>query len=491
MLGVAGTAEAVEEAGKRTFFAGRAIFRVTDRFPPCYLDVRNSAMSHFDDESLFEYVEGTSPMASEIESHVSSCRQCAKEVVEQRQMLATLADSEVWQAIPATATAPRQFIVNVAAFAERARMEEESAALLCEQILSGPPAWWQQRLRKSESAMTAGVVKQLLERMRALLGSSPANALQVTALAIEVANTLDVSEYPCDYVIKLRAQALRDHAYVLSFMGRYPEALDYAARSKRLFDQVPLPEYDLARLALVKSHILQNIDRIDEAAALAREAGDTFLRFGDRARYVNARITEGAVMYCGRDIERAMEIWKSVENDPALDDVGAVRVAHNIALCLSELKRPADAAEYLVRCVAQFDMLGMETERTRSRAVLGHALLVAERAPEAIPVLRQTWREFEHLDLTADAGLVALELAEALLATDQHDEVPAICRDIIAQFTRAGMASRAITALSFLREAVAIGQASPSIVRHVHAFLRQLPAEQPRLFAEPPTGFRE
>ena len=448
-------------------------------------------MSHFDDESLFEYVEGTSPRASEIASHVASCSQCAEEVGEQREMMAALSDGEVWQAAPVPPPAPRQFIVNVAAFAERARLEDERAVILCEEILSGPPAWWKQRLRKSEAAMTGGMVKQLLERMRTMLDSSPANALQVTALAIEVANTLDVSEYPCDYVIKLRAQALRDHAYVLSFMGRYPEALDFVERSKRLFDQVPLPEYDLARLALVKAAILQYIDRVDEAAELARAAGDTFLRFGDRTRYINARITEGSVVYFGGAIERALEIWKSVEHDPALDDVSAVRVKHNIGLCLSKLQQPALAAEYLVDCVAQFEMLGMETTRTRSRGVLGHALLASGRAVEAVAVFRQTWREYEQLDMISEAGLAALELAEALLVIGQTDEVPAICRDIIAQFTRAGMASRAITALSFLREAVAIGQASPSIVRHVHAFLRELPTEQPRLFATPPVGFGE
>ena len=448
-------------------------------------------MSHIDEESLFAYVEGTSLEAGEIESHVATCRECASEVGEQRQMIAVLADGEVWETAKPTPPSPRQFIVNVAAFAEQARREDERAATLCDEILSGPPQWWKQRLRKADGALTAGMVKQLLERMRALVSSQPANALQVTALAIEVANGLDVSAYPCDYVIKLRAQALRDHAYVLSFTGRYPEALEFAERSKRLFDQVPLPEYDLARLALVKAFILQSIDRIEEAAQLAHEAGDTFLRFGDRARYVNARLTEGSVMYCGRAYERAMEIWKSIENDPAVDDMYAVRIAHNIALCLSDLGRPAEAAEYLVRCVAQFEMLGMDTERTRSRAALGHTLLAAGKATEAIPALRQTWREFERLDMVADAGLVALELAEALLAIGQSEEVPTICRDVIAQFTRAGMASRAITALSFLREAVAIGHASPSIVRHVHAFLRQLPAEQPRLFAAPPNDLRE
>ena len=448
-------------------------------------------MTHYDDESLFEYVEGTSPKASEIASHVSVCRECADEVGEQRQIIKALADQEVWEQASVPSPSPRQFIVNVAAFAERARLEDERAAVLCEEILSGPPAWWKQRLRKTEGAMTGGMVKQLLERMRDMIGTSPANALHVTALAIEVANTLDVAEYPCDYVIKLRAQALRDHAYVLSFMGRYPEALDYVERSKRLFDQVPLPEYDLARLALVKAHILQYIDRAEEAAELAREAGDTFLRFGDRARYVNARITEGSVVYFSGAIERALEIWKSVENDSALDDVSAVRIKNNIALCLSELQQPARAAEYLVDCIAQFEMLGMEAERTRSRGVLGHTLLAAGRAAEAVPVLRQTWREFEQLDMITQAGLAALELAEALLVVGQADEVPAVCREIIAQFTRAGMGSRALTALSFLREAVAIGQTSTSIVRHVHAYLRELPSEQPRLFATRPTGFGE
>jgi tetratricopeptide (TPR) repeat protein len=445
-------------------------------------------MSHFDDETLFEYVEGTSPKASEIASHVSSCDECAREVGEQRQMISALADGEVWEPAPRPASAPRQFIVNVAAFADRARREDEHAAILCREILSGPSVWWRQRLRKTEGALTAGMVKQLLDRMRTLLESSPANALQVTALAVEVANELDISQYPCDYIVKVRAQAVRDHAHVLSFMGRYPEALEFAERAGRLFDQVPLPEYDLARLALVKALILQNIDRTAEAAALANQAGETFLRFGDRTRYVNARITEGSVVYHAGAIEKALEIWKSVENDPGLDDVGAVRIAHNIALCLSELREPALAAEYLIRCVAQFEMLGMETERTRSRGLLGHALLSAGKPLEAIPALRQTWREFEQLDMVGSAGLAALELAEALLASGQPEEVPAICRDIIAQFTRSGMASRAITALSFLREAVAIGQASTSLVRHVHAFLRELPAEQPRLFAPPPAG---
>jgi tetratricopeptide (TPR) repeat protein len=443
-------------------------------------------LAHYDDDALFEYVEGTSPIAADIESHVSACVECSTEVGEQRQMMAHLATAEVWRS---PAPPPRQFVVDVITFSERARAEESAAVTLCDAVLTGPPAWWQQRLRQSQGVYTGGMVKQLLERMRPMLFSSPANALQITSLAIEVANALDVAEYPCDYVIKLRAQAYRDHAYVLSFMGRYPEALDLTERSQRLFEQVPLPDYDLARLSLVKASILRSVDRTDEALALIHSAGDTFLRFGDRTRHVVAQMTAASTLYLRGSVEQALAIWKSVEEaGTPTDEHSSVRLAHNIALCYSDLGRPEEAVQYIQRCVTEYEMLGVETERTRSRWLLGHALAACGRYGDSIPILRQTWREFEQLDMIGDAGLVALELAEMLLVLGQSDEVPAICRDVIGQFTRAGMASRALTALSFLREAVAMGQASPSLVQHVAAFLRKLPAEQPRLFAPPPSG---
>jgi tetratricopeptide (TPR) repeat protein len=442
-------------------------------------------MAHYDDEALFQYAEGTSPISSEIASHVAACERCSTELGAHRDVVEALHSDDVWQE---PAPAPRQFVVDVAGFADRAKAEDARAAAICTDVLSGPASWWSQRLRKHEGYRNAGMVRQLLDRMRQFLGTSPANALQVTSMAIEIANGLAVTEYPCDYVVKLRAQAYRDHAYVLSFMGRYPEALAIADRAKRLFDQVPLPEYDLARLAQVRASILRCIDRVDEAIELARQAADTFLRFDDRPRYANARVIEGAMVFESGAYKDALRIWADVEDDPALDSTTRLGMIHNIAICYRELGQLDKAAERLRICTDEYEALGIPVERTRSRRNMGQTLVRAGRYEDAIPVLRQSWREFEELDLIADAGLAALELAEVLLLSDQPSEVPAICRNIVAQFTRAGMTSRAITALSFLREAVAIGQANPSLVRHVHDFLRELPAEQPRLFAPPPGG---
>ena len=445
-------------------------------------------MAHYDDEALFQYAEGTSPIAGEIENHVSACERCSTEIGSHREIVEALQADTTWND---PAPAPRQFVVDVASFAAKVREEDDHAAALCDDVLSGPPAWWRQRLRKAENVYTAGMVRQLLDRMRQLLDSSPANALQVTAMAIEIANALDIAAYPCDYVIKLRAQSCRDHAYVLAFMGRYPEAIDFADRSKRLFDQVPLPEYDLARLALVRANILRAIDRIDEAVVLTRQAAETFLRFGDSAKYVNAVMTEGVILYDAGLMERALEVWTSLESHPALDSKNALLLAFNVGTGYIEVGRADRAAEYLQRCIPQFEMLGMETQRTHSRWALGRVMMMTGRMPDAVPLLRKAWNEFEELEIVGDAALAALDLAESLLTIGQTEEVPAICREVISRFTRAGMASRALTALSFLREAVAIGQATPTLVRHVSAFLRELPAEQPRLYAPPPAGMEE
>lgn len=442
-------------------------------------------MAHYDDEALFQFAEGTSPIALEIESHVAACERCSTELGNHREIAEALQSDEVWKD---AAPAPRQFVVDVTEFADRAKAEDAQASRICDEVLSGPAAWWPQRLRQHDGAYTAGMVRALLDRMRQHINSSPANALQITALAIDIANALPLTDYPCDYAVKLRAQAYRDHAYVLSHMGRYPEALENADRSKRLFDQVPLPEYDLARLAQVRALILRNIDRVDEAVALAREAAETFLRFGDVARYANARVIEGAMVFEARNYTAALEIWSTVDDHPALDTTTRIGMVHNLAICYRELGQLDKAAERLRRCVDEYEMTGAATERTRSRRNLGQTLVRAGRYHDALPVLRQSWREFEELDLIADAGLAALELAEAMLLAGESSEVPAICRNIVARFTRAGMTSRAITALSFLREAVALGQANPSLVRHVHDFLRELPAERPRLYAPPPGG---
>jgi tetratricopeptide (TPR) repeat protein len=364
---------------------------------------------------------------------------------------------------------------ELAALARRLCAEKEEAIAFCDKVLSGPSVWWAQRLRTGGGMPTTAVVQQLLERMRTRIECAPEEAQRMTEMAVELAAAVDREQYPRMHVDIVEAQALRDHAYVLAFRGLHGEALPFAERSEAIFATIPMASYEAARLMLVKATIFRSTGRTDEAAELTRSAAETFLRFGDRIRYVNARITEGTVYYVAGAVERALDTWTSVENDPALDDAGSVRVAHNIGLCLADLGQHAAAVPYLYQSAMHFELLGLKTECTRSRGVLGRCLVAAGKPRDAMRILRQAVRELAEFGMVFDAGLICLELVEALIAADEPADVPAVCREAIAHFTRAGVPSRAMTALTYLREANNVHPATaPVMVRDTAVSLRRL-----------------
>jgi tetratricopeptide (TPR) repeat protein len=434
---------------------------------------------HYDPETLVAYLEGNSPIAGQIEAHAARCAPCATELAGLRGLIATLENDVVWD----DERRPLSFFGELAAFADEMHDEQARAAVLCHEILAGPPAWWAQHVRKKAGTRAAGVVRQLLARMRATLESAPTTALQMTALAVDLAAALDPLVYPRPYILLLHGQALRSHAVVLTFLGGYQEGLAVAERARTLFLQVAGTHYERARVDVVVAMSMRHLDRTAEAAALLRAAGQTFLAHGDREWYVNARITEGATWFNGGAYETALEVWQSVEGAPELDALGTVRVAHNIALCLAELGRAPEAIEMARMTIAEFEHLGHLTERTRSRMLLGRALLAAGRASEAVPVLRRTRREYQEVGMPVDAGETALTLAEALLATGHPEEVPTICRELIAEFTKAGLQTPAVQALAFLHEALALGNVSPTVIREARVSLVRRCAQQPRVFA--------
>ena len=446
---------------------------------------------HYDDETLFQYVEGSSPIGEEIDAHASGCTLCAAEIASHRETIRLLEDEEVWNERPAPPVPPAR-LSEVAAFASRLKQEDADAVTICDEVLTGPAAWWPTRLRKNPAARTAGVVRELIARVGQILERSPNDALQVTTLATETAAGLSITDYPSDTVITLRAQALREHAFVLSIIGRYPEALSTTDRAEMLFRQTPIPQYEIARLQLVKSNIFRCLDRFDEAIELASASAETFLRFGDRKRYLNARLYEAGALVRLQQSQRAIDIYRTIEQEPSIvGTVLHVQILHNMAQCYRDLKRFDLAVEYLTRCTAEFDLLELDAYAAKTRWLLGTTRVAAGRPADAVPVLRQAWNEHEAHGLVADAALAALDLAEALLIVGNAGEVPAICRTLLDRFTRAGMTSSAITALAFLRETVAIGQVTPSHVRHVHDFLRELPGRPAHLFAPPPVGTLE
>ncbi|MGH9423927.1 MAG: hypothetical protein ACRD3J_28380, partial [Thermoanaerobaculia bacterium] len=93
--------------------------------------------------------------------------------------------------------------------------------------------------------------------------------------------------------------------------------------------------------------------------------------------------------------------------------------------------------------------------------------------------------ELAQLGLTNDAALATLEWAEVRLALEQPDGVADSCREIVMVFANEGMQRHAKQALAVLHDTLVAGHATPVLVRHVRAYLEQLPARPSEAFLAP------
>src|SRR5260221_9404567 len=227
-------------------------------------------MIHYDDEALLMYAEGTSPIREKITVHVTSCEQCAGMLSAHQELAALLKSADVWEpATPATAEVVARG-KQLATVARGLNHEESGAAAIVDELLSSPQAWWRTKLAR-QGEQTVGVVRALLDPGRDLVQKMPLQALDLTTLAVDVSNELPIIGYPSDLVFATRAQAWREQAYVLSVIGRFREALEATDRSEELFRQTAVPEYELARVELMRATVYSNIDRVSEAILLARK----------------------------------------------------------------------------------------------------------------------------------------------------------------------------------------------------------------------------
>ncbi|HEX3581374.1 MAG TPA: tetratricopeptide repeat protein [Thermoanaerobaculia bacterium] len=378
-------------------------------------------------------------------------------------------------------------------FHRRVIAEEEAARQTCDRVLTGPSQWWAKAIQQVEGSRMAGMVAVLIERSETILPRSPVDALALSEIAVDIAKSIAVDAYPYDHVVKVRGQAYRRHAYVLSFVGKLREARTEAERSAFYLKQIPVPPPELARLDLVRSNIARNMEKYGEAIAHARQAGENFLEFGDREGWLKAIDSEAAALYSSHDHRGALAAWQSMERySGEMSEQFRAAWLHNVGLCAEDAGKLDEAARYYSRATEAFEKTAALVYRVKARCSMGRCLLSAGKPHDSIPILKSARDDFESFGMEIEAALAALLLAEALLAAGHPEHVPAVCRHLVERFTRAGITGSAMTALAYLRESVATGHGTPLLLRHVHAFMRDLnggfeqpfvPLHEPRLDA--------
>jgi tetratricopeptide (TPR) repeat protein len=376
-------------------------------------------------------------------------------------------------------------------FHRRVIAEEEAATEICNEALAGPSAWWKNAITQADGYRTAGMVEILIQRSRQIDGGAPLDSLLLADIAAEVADSIPIEAYPYDHVAKIRGRALREKAFMLSYVGRLAEAAMVAERSAHCLSQIEVPPPEMAKLDLVRSNIARQQQKFDLAIRFARDAAETFQWFGSRHGWLQAREYEAGARAMAGDHRQALEIYRSMgEYVHEMTPEQRAARRHNMGVAAAAAGEFEEAARAYAHAAEDFASLGNVVDGVRCRGAAAHALFSAGKVKEAIPLLEKVRKEFEGLGMEIEAALVALRLVEARMLTGDTDQVPEICRTLIDRFTRAGILGSAMTALAFLRETVATGRATPVLVDHVHGFLRYTRMVADRPFEPPPDQVR-
>lgn len=369
--------------------------------------------------------------------------------------------------------------------------EDAEAQRLLDPLLFSPATFRRAGVAAQPAMRTAGVVRRLCAESRQLRERQPMHALVVADAAIAIADQLEPRRYPEALIHELRGDGWYERANVLRYLGRYPEALDALDVAARAFARSPVPAYSGAVVDYLRAVLFVELDRFEEARRLARQCARMFRQFGERERFVHARIVEASVLFHENHHRESRALFVSVlEEAQRLGKPETMaRLFANVANCEVRLGELDSAERYFARALSLYEAVGLETGKIRTRWNLGSLRIAAGDIEEGLVRLREARREFEQIGAHTDAALVTLEIVEALLATGERRDALAaadLCAGLADSFAAVGMTGNALTAVAFLRLAFTTGQATPELVRHIRRYIETRPDQEGRPFIPPP-----
>lgn len=448
---------------------------------------------HYDEDVLIDYLISPDEFEQRegIEQHLSACSSCRSVTEDFTQFSQELSNPEVWERedlSSALARADERKVEEFANYAARLQEERDAANGHLNSLLQVEPPFRATMIELSPELWNAGVVHELCERAYQILEQSPAESVELSKLAISISERLKPGSYATSTILHLRGRAWKEHGLALRWVNRYDEAVHALDQAEQNFSQETISDFDLAMVAYVRAQVFFELGRLSEALLLLEKCTRVFADFGHQKRYLLSRLVEGAIRYKSGDIRAARQTWTElVKPAQAARDLATLGpLLHNIGNACLELGETDEAGSYLLQAISIFEELGLKSEAVRGRWTIGRLVAASGRLDDALRRLRQVQEELESLEMLGDAGLAALDIVEILLRTEQSSEASVICRYLVERFTRAGMSDNAVAALSYLREALAAGKATPKLATHVRTYLAELPRQRERLFAPPP-----
>jgi tetratricopeptide (TPR) repeat protein len=355
------------------------------------------------------------------------------------------------------------------------KVERDRARRLLVEVTKPPRAEWLGVLRRTPDGVTSAVARAAALEGRRWLDNKPSYAEALFGFAAAIAD--EAPDLTPEYRAFLSGRTRVDQVDAMRQLGRYREALPILDEAERRLEGVPACTHELGRAWFWRGVILFKMDGLDEAVRQVRRSVNVFAAVDDSRRLAQARLLEGNVLYEQGRTETARNLWLSIEPVFAAgrDRHTLASLWLNLGWCDLERGDAKAANVWLQRALERFTHIKSAADVARTRWAL--ALIEARHGDRTagLRALRKEQAQLASLDVTTEAGMVGLDIAEILLLDPEASpaEAVAICRDLSRLFERAGAKKEVLKALAYLWEATNRGAANAELVRKIRGEVKR------------------
>src|SRR5258706_6848216 len=435
---------------------------------------------HYDEEVLAGFLGEPIDSATR-DKHLASCSLCKRTLESLRGTATLLKHGEAWERQSFSSTPRPETLAFLRGVQKTMNDEDAAAELYVKHLLAGSRDAWAARLAEHPEWRTAGVVRKLIAATDRYNYSSPLDAVELTRITADVAESLPSSRHRESLV----ADAWREHAYALLLIGSYGASMEAVNQADRVI--AIGSDFARARTTLMRALILRSMENWTDSAVMARAAAADFRRYGDFQKYCSARISEGIVLYDSSQYRQAIAVYAELLPFHTQMPRQTVALAlHNEGLCHLEIGEFELAEGCFVKAIELFDQMQNTALRAKAHWHLARVLMRQGRYDSALRILNPLRTEFEELGMSHDLACASTDTAESLLAIGRPAEVAAMCQKAIEYFRTAGLSysTGAMTALAFLQEAASAGSLTMPDVHDVRLFFERLPQKPSLVYAK-------
>ncbi|HEY0142638.1 MAG TPA: tetratricopeptide repeat protein [Thermoanaerobaculia bacterium] len=283
---------------------------------------------------------------------------------------------------------------------------------------------------------------------------------------------------------QFRAHAWKNLGKSYRALGRMNDSLTALDHAEQEIIDFTSATYDLAVVRFNVAVSLQEAGRFEESLRLVAECKDVFIQYADADNVTNCGIAEGVLLqrlHKYREAKDTLQNLLTLSQSTLTASIAAIH--HSLGYASIEIDDFDAAREYLEHAITMHRQLNLPIHVLRGEMGLGRLYVREGNSRNGITLLRRVRADLAAHGLFEEAGLCALDIVDAYLRSDRPEKAEPLARTVVEEFTRAGLNSRAITALGYLSEAIQTRKATPASVINTRDYILSLRADPEREFS--------